>query len=46
MRRRNYEADDIRLLAECVYSAKFINEGQAKRLVNVVGGFVSEAQAD
>ena len=46
MRRRNYEADDIRLLAECVYSAKFINEGQAKRLVNVVCGFVSEAQAE
>ena len=44
--RRNYEADDIRLLAECVYSAKFINEGQAKRLVDVVCGFVSEAQAE
>ena len=46
VRQRNYEADDIRLLAECVYSAKFINEGQAKRLVNVVCGFVSEAQAE
>lgn len=44
--RRNYEADDIRLLAECVYAAKFINEGQAKRLVNVVCGFVSETQAE
>lgn len=46
VRQRNYEADDIRLLAECVYSAKFINEGQAKRLVDVVCGFVSEAQAE
>lgn len=43
---RDYDVDDIRLLAECVYSAKFIAEGQAKRLVNVVCDFVNEQQAD
>lgn len=43
---RQFDLSDIRLLAECVYSAKFIAEGQAKRLVDVVCGFVSEHQAD
>lgn len=46
VRQRHYDLNDIRLLAECVYSAKFVNEGQAKRLVNVVCEFVSEAQAE
>ena len=35
----------MRLLAECVYATKFIAEGQAKRLVDVVCDFVSEEQA-
>ena len=35
----------MRLLAECVYAAKFIAEGQAKRLVDVICEFVSEEQA-
>lgn len=43
---RHYDQNDIRLLAECVYAAKFVTEGQAKRLVDVVCGFVSERQAD
>ena len=38
--------NDIRLLAECIYSSKFIAEGQAKRLVDVVCDFVSENQAE
>lgn len=45
VRQRQYDLNDIRLLAECVYSAKFIAEGQAKRLVDVVCEFVSEPQA-
>ncbi len=45
IRQRKYDLNDIRLLAECVYSAKFIAEGQAKRLVDVVCEFVSEPQA-
>lgn len=36
----------MRLLAECVYAAKFIAEGQAKRLVDVIFDFLSEKQAD
>lgn len=43
---RHFDLNDIRLLAECVYSAKFIAEGQAKRLVDVVCDFVSENQAE
>ena len=46
VRQRKFEVEDIRLLAECVYAAKFIAEGQAKRLVDVVCDFVSDDQAD
>lgn len=45
LRQRHYDINDIRLLAECIYSAKFLAEGQAKRLANVVCEFVSEHQA-
>jgi hypothetical protein len=45
VRQRKFEVADMRLLAECVYAAKFIAEGQAKRLVDVVCEFVSEEQA-
>lgn len=45
VRQRRYDVNDIRLLAECVYSAKFLAEGQAKRLADVVCDFVSEEQA-
>ena len=45
VRQRHYDADDIRLLAECIYSAKFLPEAQAKRLADVVCEFVSEHQA-
>ena len=44
---RQFDFNDIRLLAECVYSAKFIAEGQAKRLVdNVICDFISSYQAE
>lgn len=44
---RQFDVDDMRLLAECVYSAKFIAEGQAKRLVDdVICDFVSVHQAE
>lgn len=46
VRQRRFDLNDIRLLAECVYSSKFIAEGQANRLVNVVCEFVSEHQAE
>jgi hypothetical protein len=46
VRQRHYDVEDIRLLAECIYSAKFLSEGQAKRLADVVCGFVSDYQAE
>ena len=46
VRQRHFDLNDIRLLAECIYSAKFVTEGQAKRLVEVVCDFVSEHQAE
>lgn len=45
VRKRHYKINDIRILAECVYSAKFIDENRAKRLVNVVCDLVSEHYA-
>jgi len=44
-RHRHYDANDIRLLAECVYSAKFLSESEAKRLANIVCEHVSNHQA-
>ncbi|MDO4482744.1 MAG: hypothetical protein Q4C14_08530 [Bacillota bacterium] len=46
VKQRHFDMNDIRLLAECIYSSKFIAEGQAKRLVDVVCDFVSEHQAE
>jgi len=45
VRQRKFDVNDMRLLAECVYAAKFIAVGQAKRLIDVVCEFVSEDQA-
>lgn len=44
--KRKYDQDDIRLLAECVYSAKFINEGQAQRLVSEISKMGSYYEAE
>lgn len=46
VRKRHYKVNDIRMLAECVYSAKFIDEDLADKLVNVVCDLVSENYAD
>ena len=46
VRQRKFDLNDIRLLAECVYSSKFISQGQADRLAEVVCEFVSEHQAE
>lgn len=46
VRQRHYDLQDIRLLAECVYSAKFLSQGQADRLADVVCEFVSKYQAE
>ena len=46
VRQRRYDSNDIRLLAECVYSAKFLSQGQADRLADVVCEFISKHQAE
>lgn len=46
VRQRHYDSRDIRLLAECVYSAKFLAQGQADRLADMVCEFVSKYQAE
>ena len=46
VRNRHFDLNDIRLLAECVYSAKFIEKSEADKLVEVVCDYVSEYQAE
>ncbi len=43
---RQFEFDDLRLLAECVHAAKFISVNQAKTLVDTIGEFCSVYQAE
>ena len=43
---RKYNLDDIRLLAECVYTAKFVSKEKANQLIGVLCGFVSDHQAE
>jgi hypothetical protein len=45
-KRRKFDIEDMRLLAECIYSSKFINESQSHSLIDVVCEFVSESQAE
>ena len=46
--RRPYgiEVDDVRLLAECVYNARFINEDKARNLLEIVSSLVSQWDAE
>lgn len=43
--RRKYEASEIRLIAECIYSSKYISQSEAERLVEIMKEFVSDDQA-
>ena len=45
VKQRNYEVNDIRLLAECVYSTRFIDEKKSKALADVALSHLSERQA-
>lgn len=40
---RQFEFDDLRILAECVHAAKFISTAKAKDLVETIGEFCSIA---
>ena len=42
---REFELDDLKILAECVYAAKFISEERSKELIDVLCDFCSENQA-
>ena len=44
--RNKYDVNDIRLLAECVYSAKFLDKSQSDALVDIVCEHVSKKQAN
>ncbi len=43
---RTYDEEDIRLLAECVYAAQFVDEKRAEKLANVVFQLVSTHQSE
>ena len=43
---RPYDFDDLRLLAECINSAKFISDSQAAGLRELIGSFCSDAQEE
>ncbi len=43
---RQFEFDDVRLLAECVDAAKFISNAKAKQLVETLGELCSTYQAE
>ncbi|MBE6913507.1 MAG: WYL domain-containing protein [Ruminococcaceae bacterium] len=45
VRQRHYNSNDIRLLAECIYSARFLSQKEADRLSKVVCEFVSKYDA-
>lgn len=45
VQQRQFDYTDIRLLAECIYSSKFLNDGQTKRLIKAISALVSKAQA-
>ncbi len=44
VRQRQYDLDDLRLMAECIYTSKFIPKKEADRLVEVLCGFSSDYQ--
>lgn len=46
LQRRDFELDDIRIIAECINSARFITDNQAKDLISTVCQFVSDYQGD
>lgn len=46
LKSRQFEYDDLILLAECVYAAKFISEAKAKELVSSISELCSIYQAE
>lgn len=46
VRQRKYEAADIRLIAECIYSSRYITQSDAERLVDIMKDFISDYQSE
>ncbi len=46
VRQRDFELIDLSLMAQCIYSAKFLSKSEAERLASVLSGFVSKHQRD
>lgn len=46
VKQRHYDTNDIRLLAECVYAARFLSQKESDRLSKVVCQFVSKYDAE
>ena len=46
VKNRAYDLNDLRLLAECVYSSKFLSEQKARKLSGVVGSLASRHERD
>ena len=46
VKNRHFQLDDIRLLAECVNSSKFVSNSEAEKLLDVLCEFVSDHQAE
>lgn len=43
---KHVDIDDMHLLAQCVYSAKFLSKDKANKLIDVICDFVSEYEAE
>ena len=46
LKTRPFQYDDLCMIAECIYAAKFISDDYARRLIETLGMFGSSLQAD
>ena len=46
VRERAFALDELRLLAECVYAAKFVSRNAAERMIGSIGEFASDYQKE
>ena len=46
LKTRPFQYDDRCMIAECIYAAKFISDDHARRLIETLGRFASNPQAD
>ena len=46
LKTRPFQYDDLCMIAECIYAAKFISDDHARRLIETLGRFASNPQAD